>query len=117
MQFMKNTNIKRAAIDVIREGHQTAVKHLSSRRYDYSDALLIDWFMQSYKQIVRSEPPNVDGQKLDDILRFFLTQITSALVMRKLKYDPPETENEFKLISDEISNNMHLFINFRQYLN
>ena len=116
MQFMKNTNIKRAANDSLLDAHKTALRHFSPRRHEYSDALLIDWFIQAYEQLIGSDIPNIQGKKVNDSIRFFLTELTEAAVLRKLKYDPPETEKEFKLIDDQIEKNLHLFYNFKDYL-
>lgn len=116
MQFMKNANIKRAANNAIIDAHKTAIKDLSPRRHEYSDVVLIDWFMQAHKQCLAGDLSYVEGKKVNDAVLSLLTELTVAFVIRKLKYDPPQSVKEYKIIDDEISKNMHLFIDFKKYL-
>lgn len=77
---------------------------------------LIDWFIQAYRQFIGDDLPDIEGKKVNDVIRVFLTEITETLVIRKLKYDPPKAEKEFRIIDDAITKNMHLFTDFEKYL-
>ena len=116
MQFMKNSNIKRTANDVLIDTHKKALKSLSSHRQEYSQELLITWLKQEHDQLIGGDSPEVEGKNNNDFILEVLTEITVARVIKKLKWDPPQTVKDYKLIDDLISKNIHLFDNFKDYL-
>jgi len=116
MQFMKNSNIKRTANDVLIDTHKKALKSLLSHRQEYSQEILIDWLNQEHAQFAGDDSPGAAGERKEDFILEVLTQITVARVIKKLKWDPPQTVKEYALIDDQIKKNIHLFYNFKDYL-
>ena len=116
MQFMKNSNIKRTTNDVIIDTHKKALKSLSPHRQEYSQELLINWLKQDHGQFVGGDCPDAEGKNNNDFILEVLTEITVARVIEKLKWDPPQSVKEYKLIDDLISKKIQLFCNFKDYL-